>query len=238
MNKHFKITFRLASPVIFIDPPLFDAMIARCWADDYAGNKTQFERLYIPDDKMLDFSAMPIERHYDGYFLASQMFGLGDHEQVLHKRKKWEDQFDHLADFGKRKRKVNVQSGQYKSYELPRVAHTFECVHPELPWSPFGHVWFHFVGNEEKVRHLIDAHLVGIGKDVMTGKGDFSEYIVESAREDFDPIRMRPIPANAIKSGFKMIQVGEMIKSRFMPSAPPYWDSKRAIRCVIIEKKG
>ncbi len=237
MNDHFKITFRLASPVIYIDPPLFDAMIARCWVDDETERETEFERLYIPENELLNFSAMPIMKHKDGYFLASQMFGKGDREEVFPKRKKWEDEYDYLADFGRHKRKVNVQSGQYKSYELPRVAHTFESAHPQLPWSPFGHVWFYFVGDDREIVRLINNHLVGIGKDVNTGKGSFSDYLIESVSEEFDAIRMRPIPADTLKSGFKMLRPGETMVSRLMPPSPPYWDSKRAVRCSMIIKK-
>lgn len=234
MNEHYQITFRLASPVVFTDPPLFDAMIALCWAHDQE-KQDRFDRLSIPENELLDFSAMPIAKSEHGYFLASQMFGAGDHEQVIYKRKKWEDAHDHLADFGKHKRKVRITAATYKSYELPYVMHTFESPHPNLAWSPFGHVWFYFVGECGKVLQLIDKHLVGIGKSVYTGKGAFSDLIIEKLNTEFVPERMRPVPVESFKGGF-MMKTGKSVKFKFMPPSPPYWDSRRAVRHVMVSE--
>jgi hypothetical protein len=165
------------------------------------------------------------------------MFFAGDHEQVIYKRKKWEDEHDHLADFGKRKRKVGIQAGTYKSYELPYVTHIFDSPHPQLKWSPFGYVWFYFIGQAGEVLRLIDKYLVGIGKSAYTGKGAFSDFVIEKVDAEFDDIRMRPVPVDAIKGGFKMIKSGEAMMSRLMPPSPPYWDSRRVTRCVMITKK-
>lgn len=218
----YKITFRLTSKCVFIHRPMFDGLIAACYQKKHFPNQPQ--RLTIPDSEMIDFSGMPIKQR-DDYFLVSWMFFKERSEEVQYKRKKWDDKHDHIAGFGGKRKRIDVQRGRYKSYQLPRVANYFEST-DDLEYSPFGHVWFYFESDDlDEAINLIDDHLIGIGKDVHRGRGAYSEYVIKQIDKPFIAEEMRPVPCRSQNIKDQRLEL--------MTYKPPYWDVSKATYCIV-----
>jgi CRISPR type IV-associated protein Csf3 len=241
MSKHYRITFRLAAPCVFIDRPIFDSILAYAlWREE---NPTAAQKLSYTDEEVEAFNAMlreklPLAWSEHGYPLASLLQFESVNEEIAYKRKKWDAQHDSYADFGKHKRQVRVNGGQYKSYELPRVTNIFASPHKTLPFSQFGHVWFDFVsGDVVRVRELLDGYVAGIGKDVQQGKGRWSEYCIEEIAEPFVPCMMRPVPESSMTKEelTALLNAGRKVSTRLMAWRPPYWDARQAVVCVLAE---
>ncbi len=226
----YKITFRLAAPCVFIDRPIFDSILAYALWREQEPNAPQ--KLSYTEKETAVFNAMlrdrlPLRWHEDGYPLASLLFFEERREQIDVKRKKWDAAHDDYADFGKQKRQIRVNAGAYKSYEIPRVANIFASPHGTLPFSPFGHVWFYFVSDDvARVRYLLDNFIAGIGKDIGTGKGRWSEYVIEERPEPFVAEKMRPVP-------MRFLGNREQANVRLRTWKPPYWDGRGAELCLI-----
>ena len=236
---HFRLTFRLTAPCVFIDRPMLDGILAYalwCEREPHAPQKLSYTTEEITAFQTMLREHLPLAWSEHGYPLASHLLWNERHEQIAMKRKKWENDHDHLAGFGKTVRKVKVDSGAYKSYELPRVANTFDSPHPTLPFSPFGHVWFNFVSADvERVCALLDRHIAGLGKDVSQGQGAWSEYVVEEVQEPFIPCMMRPVPQSSMTKEelTALLNAGRKVSTRLMAWRPPYFDGREAVVCVM-----
>lgn len=204
----------MATAISFTDIPTFDGLIAYAFARDKSKGKPNFTKQYIPDNELIDFSEMPIKMHPDGFFLASQMMydEAKATESIERWRKRWYNKEERLADFGKNKRKVDVQRGEFKSYDMPiRLVSV-----PE--------VWFIFESeNIQFVETLISKYIFGIGKKRTIGHGEIEGFnICEVTNEKI----IRPIPLR-----FKKSEVGGLLK--LCTWHPPYWDVSKAEICII-----
>lgn len=202
----YKITFNLKSPVSFIDLPTFDGVLAWCYMKDKYGIVEQ--KLTI--DNVESFEDMPLCKHPDGYFIASWM--QYDKAKAIEYtgswKKRWANQHDHLADFGKKVKKVRINAGEFKSYDMPVVLQNIKTV------------WFYFASdNIERVRYLVANHLWGIGKKTAQGYGEVESFQIEEI--EYNPFLsevIRPIPVN--ESDLANLQ---KLSVRLMGFRPPYW---------------
>jgi hypothetical protein len=135
-------------------------------------------------------------------------------ETVQRWRKRWDQRHEALADFGKNKRKVDVQRGEFKSYDMPiRIV-----VVPE--------VWFIFESdNVPEVERLVAKHIFSIGKKRTVGHGEIAGFSIEPCSDKI----IRPIP-ECLCSGAS----GDV---RFCTWKPPYWDVSNAEKCVVTSIK-
>lgn len=186
MSDFHQITFEMATPLCFIDRPIFDALIVYCWMKEKYGHIPV--KLELPPEKLSSFPGLPIDYHLDGYPLSSMMLFFKDLEYEGSWKKRWASRHDALADFKKSKRKVHTGKGALKSYDMPLPLHNIKTV------------WFYFQGDAKKVEYLIKRHLTGIGKKISQGFGFFKGFEIKpAARQTFDDILLRPIPvASAI----------------------------------------
>ncbi len=219
----YKVTFQLRTPVCFIDRPLFDAMIAYAYAREYLGNKFK-QGLNYDESELIDFEAMPITKHPDGYFLASWMFWDSEKEIEFTGswKKRWANEYDHLADFGKQKRKVRINAGPYKSYDMPINLHTI----PE--------VWFYFESdNVSEVARLLEKWIYGIGKKRSQGYGEIRDYQIEEEdnMEWHDGV-LRPVPIT--EEQFNQLMKSDNVKVgvTYTGYRPPYWLPSNQGYCV------
>lgn len=204
----------MASAISFTDLPTFDGLIAYAYAREKMQGKPIVTRQYIPDEELIDFSEMPIKKHPNGYFMASQMMYDEQKatESVERWRKRWHNKHESLADFGQNKRKVDVQRGEFKSYDMPiRLVSV-----PE--------VWFLFESDDiQEVENLVTKYIFGIGKKRTVGHGEIDGFsICETTNEGI----IRPIPLR-----FREGNEGGMIK--LCTWHPPYWDVSKAEICLI-----
>ena len=214
----YKITFQLATPVSFIDRPTFDGILAYAYARELNAGKPEFTKQSFSETELIDFSKMPIAMHPDGYFMASQLMYNEScaRETVQRWRKRWDQKNERFADFGKNKRKIDVQRGEFKSYDMPiRLV-----VVPE--------VWFVFESNNvHEVERLVAKHVFSLGKKHTVGHGEISGFNITEVNEDI----IRPIPFRLLNNCDKDTEI------RFCTFAPPYWDVSKADKCAITSIK-
>lgn len=211
----YKITFNLKTAVSFIERPTFDGVLAWCYMKEKYGIVEQ--KLTIENQE--SFEDMPIIQHPDGYFIASWM-QFNEQKAVEFTgswKKRWANQHDHLADFGKKVSKVRINAGDYKSYDMPIVLQNIK------------QVWFYFASTDiERVRQLVSKHLWGIGKKTAQGYGEIEGFEIESI--DYDPFLtkvLRPIPVkNEDLKNLTNLNV------RMMGFRPPYWLPENQTYCL------
>lgn len=209
----------MKTPICFIDRPIFDAIIAYCYAREFLGNRFKQALNY---DNLIDFEAMPIKKHKDGYFIATWMMWEKEIEYQGSWKKRWANEHDRIADFGKQKRKIRVNAGQFKSYDMPINLH-------HIP-----KVWFYFdSSNVDEVRRLIDKWIFGIGKKTSQGYGEFSSYVIEKSDYKFTSERCRPVPVSEDQFLQMMKNPEQNIQVQYTGYRPPYWLPKNQTYCLV-----
>ena len=205
--------------VAFQQQIMFDGLLAYAYVQEHGTSDDKgIGKLSIQTP--FDFSGMPIECHKDGYYSGSWMFYNKDKasKQVQTSLKKWDEQHDYMADFGKAQRAVQIDKGEFKTTQIPIQVLTV----PE--------VWFFFrSGNVSEVHRLIEKHIAGIGKKVSRGHGFFSSFVIEElAKNPFGEI-IRPIPVT--EAEVRQIQAGA--KYEYCAWTFPYWETTNFQMCRV-----
>lgn len=209
---NYKIIFQIKTPIAFSDNIMFDGLIAYAFAQE--SKRVNNGRLSFSKDEMIDFSKMPILMDSDSkYFMASWMFYEKDNliEHLGSWKKRWANEDDEYADFGKNIRKVRINNADFKSYNMPiRLVDVPKC-------------WFYFQSNNlSEVERLIKTYIVGLGKKVSQGNGIIDSFeIVELENNPFDEI-VRPIPTDKPNAN-----------TQFIGFRPPYWLPENQGHCLI-----
>jgi hypothetical protein len=152
--------------------------------------------------------------------MASRMF-WDETKAVEHTqrwRKRWANQHDEIADFGKQIRKVRISAGEFKSYDMPLRVVAIE------------NVWFYFQSESmQEVDRLVRKWIYFLGKKRSQGYGEISFFNIEKAEFDFSKI-FRPIPAESFQHD---LQKFENIEIRYCAWKPPYWLPENFAQCVV-----
>jgi CRISPR type IV-associated protein Csf3 len=223
----YKITFKLNTPVSFIDIPTFDGILAYAFVrESFEKKKIPFVRL--PDTDIIDFSEMPVNMHPDGYFIASSMsFEKNTLEDMQHWRKRWDQKNQHIADCGGKARQYEQVRGQFKSYDV-RIA---TKIIPEC-------CFFFQSDNIESVEKLVAKWIHFIGKKRAQGYGEIDHFTIEDTDFDFNTI-YRPIPKKFVSDQllFNELTVNKRtIKFMYCAWKPPYWLPENFEECIICTK--
>lgn len=210
----YKIEFILKSPVSFTVVPTFDALLAWCYMKDKYGYVEQ--KLDIAESEMETFEDMPLVRHKDGYFMASWLCFDKSIEAISSWKKRWDNCHDSRVQF-KGVRKVRINAGEFKSYDMPLVTHKIDKC------------WFYFISEDvDRVRVLVSNYLFGIGKKTSQGFGEIESFsIQESLENPFDGI-CRPIPVK-----FEDLKDFNSIKTIRLGYKPPYWLPSNQVACFM-----
>lgn len=211
----YKVTFYFRTPVLQTQPPMFDGLLAKLWVLENLPPE-QHGRKNIPVNEIIDFSdKLPIV-YKNGIPQASEMFWHKDQSvnDIVRYRKKWEQRYDHLANFGKKKAQVSVMRGEFKSYDIPYQATAMLLA------------WFYFesenINEVERMLHLLN----GIGKKANIGGGEIKKFEIETTDEvSFDTDILRPIPIRLRPDIVRKIQ--------FRAWKPPYWLPENMEACYV-----
>ena len=213
MNNIYEIKLKINSPISFMmqELPCFDSIIAFCV---YQDNKIKSDFHTPHGNEVIDYP-LPIEKHESGIYLSSMMMFDEFVESCDSWKKRWENRFDHISDFGKAKRRVHTGSGKYKSYNMPVVINSI------------GEVSFVFKGNKKEVERLINKHLYGIGKKVNTGFGWFDSFEIKECKKSKQYlIYYRPLNKEFVdhKDFMKVFPFKfKKIRKTYGGFYPPYW---------------
>ncbi len=208
----YKITFKLLSPICFVDRPIFDGIIAYAYAKENLKEKF-YQKLNIDD--IIDFSKMPIKMHQKGYFISSQMFFDENINFIGSWKKRWESKYDFLV--GDKSRKIRTSQGYFKSFNIP------------LNLFSIPEVYFYFdTYNLEEIKFLIDKHIAFLGKKGSQGYGLIDYYEIEISNIDFENNILRPIPK-------KFVNLNDIkdYSIKFTAWKPPYWLPDNFDECVV-----
>jgi hypothetical protein len=175
----YKITFDMKSPVCYYEPPVFDAILSYCAYQDRRG----LADYHTPVGGEVVEIELPLLKHDLGFYMASYMFSDEIIEGMDSWKKRWANQYDHLVDFGKAKRRIDAGSGKFKQYSIPLVTNSCE------------NAWFYFDGDAGEVERLAGDHLFGFGKKTAIGFGWFSGFEIEESGEA-DMVWFRPLPVD------------------------------------------
>jgi CRISPR type IV-associated protein Csf3 len=216
----YKISFKMKTPICFIDKPMFDAIVAYCYAREVLGKHFK-QALHLRNAELLDFSKMPLKMYNDKYFIATWMFWDKEIEYSGSWKKRWASQHDSIADFQGKKRKVRVAAGRFKSYDVP------------LPLHNIPEVWFYFDSDDvARVRYLIEKWLFGIGKKTSQGYGEYDSYCIEKDNYDFARNLDRPIPISK-NEAIKLMSKQNRLKVKYTGYKPPYWLPDNHGWCIV-----
>jgi hypothetical protein len=129
-----------------------------------------------------------------------------------------------VADFGKKTRKINVTSGEFKSYRVPINLHQHRFV------------YFYFdTENLELVEHLVSNHLPAIGKKRGSGYGEIESFKIEKIEYNpFEENVIRPIPVEKIENLQEFaVKFGGNFISRYTAYKPPYHQNQNFTDCFM-----
>lgn len=210
---NYKITFKLKTPVAVSDTIMFDGLVAYAFAQE--SSKFNNGRLSISKDDMIDLTKMPIvyNKEEDYFFASWMLYDVdGAVEHLGSWKKRWANENDEYADFGKNIRKVRINNADYKSYNMPiRLVDLGEC-------------YFYFQSNDvDEVRRLIETHIVGLGKKVSQGNGVIESFEIEESEYMFDNI-IRPMPITKLTPN---------VVTRYIGFKPPYWLPENQKECIV-----
>jgi len=182
MDITYKIKFKMSSPIAYTDIPIFDSIISYAVYQKYFRKNTDIKTSNGSEINKNIEKLIPIKKHKLGFYLCS--YGIIEKKEIsIDKwRKRWNSRHDFLSYFGKAKRKVNIGSGYYKSYDMPIVINSVD------------NIVFYFIGDKNKIKELVD-YIVGIGKKVKAGFGWFSSFEITIAeKEEQKYLLFRPLP--------------------------------------------
>lgn len=211
----YKITFELASPISFLEKPVFDSLLAYCYMREKLGGFEQ--KLDLLHEECIDFpSLLPLKSKESAgakYSIASWMFW--EESQCKEFQESYKKRFDFYNDsvlhFNGKTEKIAIDKGEFKSYDIPFTVYS-------IP-----RVWFFFESEEvSDVIFLLKKHLMGIGKKTAYGFGRIKSFLLQECEEDPFVRIIRPIPAEQPTPD-----------TRFCGFRPPYWARINQRHCYV-----
>lgn len=210
----------MISPVVFIDYPVFDSILAYCVYQ----SKRKIADVKSPSgSEIIDFE-LPLARHKDfGFYLCSYAMPVPV-EGTDFWSKRWDSEHDFIADFKKAKRRVNIASGKSKSFLIPVVTQSFTKL------------YFYFDGDPDAVSFYIRNYLVGIGKKVAMGFGWYSEFRIDKIEPSANYCLVRPLPLDFLENNLCEL-AGLSIEQGFGSWKLPYWKAEYQEKILIPKLK-
>lgn len=186
-------TGKVATTDLFL--PL-DSILAETWIYENHPEVLEISQSSIKPEELI-VAELPFEKRGEGdkwYWACSFACGKPKAEERIY----WHKRFDFdlgikYIDFGNRRGKVDVKSGQYKNYRMPIITYLI----PKLEW--------YAVGDRAEIERLLSG-VTHIGKKRSQGFGRVSRWTVKEWPEDLSSLRAIPDPE------------GEEMGIR-----PPYW---------------
>ncbi len=186
---NYKITIEFGSSLIFDHIPTFDGLLAYAAVREELGQEGMKSATSLTAEE-IEWSngLIPLRQDERGVFMASWLlWDENAHAQGgVSWKKRFEEKHSHLVDFGGKRRKVKINAGQFKSYNVPMTTHSIR------------QGWFFFQTDDlDRVINLFDTHICGLGKKRSQGYGDIVGYDIRPI--DYDPFSgtvIRPVPTD------------------------------------------
>lgn len=203
-----RITARLRTPVLSdATLPLDGILLSQAMREAY-GPQDRTVSGALDTNTLVD---LPLERRGNGttwWYACSFAHWRGTvAEGTDHWNKRFDNQHSDLVDFRRKRGKVIVEQGRYKSYHMPVFYRHALCVS-----------WY-AVGDAERIAELLKTMLF-IGKKTSQGWGraawDIEPWHADWSEWNTDGRQMRPLPAD---------------EGVLMGIRPPYWLPEHQVQC-------
>jgi len=169
--------------------------------------------IQIQEHELLSTDGLPIVSE-KGIFQSSIMSNENGVQDVIKFRKRFRGNMASLAGFSGRKKKVRINNGQFKSYDLPFATQFIS------------EGSFVFKSEDLKLVKFLMDNVFGIGKKRNRGVGKIRSYSITES----DKKIQRPVP---IKETDLLNFKGE-IKATFQTWKPPYFHSPNNSFCEMV----
>lgn len=179
-QNHCKIIIKMSSPFASVDGVVpFDAILGAAVLQDlFDEHESRFgpgRWKGMPDTVWKD-PPLPLAKHItsEGRKFYCASFGLHDGvSSISGWKKRWDEQYDDIVDFGSRQPRLRYKEGYFKSYSMPLVLWATE------------EIVFYARGWTDEIRRLLSTHISKIGKKCSQGYGRVSKIVVEEVDEDW-----------------------------------------------------
>ena len=215
----FIVDLTMGSPIAFTNSLAFDGILAFCVAKDLLGEDFHLTQ-GLPAHELVEFS-LPLEERgiTKRYYACSVAQCEEKTEHLARYRKRWDERYDDVVDFGGKQERVWHKGGQFKSVNMPLVYVAIPCVR------------FFCFGNMAETKRLMEKHLVCIGKMASHGYGkimrmDFSQVSIDISCIDCVKMLMRNIPIEELAG---MGLVAE--ETQYVSYRAPYWSPANFAEC-------
>lgn len=200
---------------IFLDAILYHAWFMKHYPDIFRGT--------LENNIDIGHIGLPLRQLDDHRYAASVGFykQYGIQTEYWNKKPNAHGKFgQEYIDFGNKRGKVDISSGNYKAYRMPEIIRLV------------GDVVFFAYGTKSKIEELL-SYMTHIGKKTSIGWGRVREWIVEPIEEDYTTIcpygLARPI---------EIEKANEEVKRRAytvqdIAVRPAYWDYKNVETCFV-----
>lgn len=199
---------------LFLDAILYHAWFAKNHPDIYRGTLPQCDIGHI---------GLPLKRFNDGTHASSVGFyeQRGIQTEYWHKKPSAYGRLgSEYIDFGNKRGKINVSSGEYKAYRMPEVIRIVS------------NVTFYAFGTKSKIEDLLN-YIHHIGKKSSIGWGRVKEWVVEEIENDYTSVSpyglARPIPVNVANQEER----NAAYTIQRIAIKPPYWNHRNVKECYV-----
>lgn len=218
-HDNLKITFQMTSPIggslpwISLDSILAYAVLADLLGPDVTDYSSPRANELVP-------IPIPVEERgeQDKRYYAASLGIFEAPEAVSHYRKRWDERYDDLVEFGpKRAAKVQIDGLHFKARDLPLVYRTCD------------RLTFYVSGNQQETERLLKEHITHVGKLRGHGWGRIGQIDIEPMAYDWscwqDGKPTRPVPV----SGDDRPE----LSVSYCGFRPPYWAPQNQTMCWV-----
>ncbi len=213
----YKLHVTFYSPCVFYHRPILDSILSYCLQRESQNHLGYFagtwrDREFVGVDRLPEVLAF-----YEEIPLTTQLqYDENTPVYMDSWKKRFEPKYQHLADFGDAKRRINTSSGQYRSYNMP------------LPAKVIQKGWFGFIGDGDRVLDLMNRWIWAIGKKPSEGFG-----VIEGMNlrqwdvKEIEVLSRRPVPMEIAQTlGLRGVE-------QYCAWRPPYWGRRNHARCLV-----
>jgi CRISPR type IV-associated protein Csf3 len=222
MFKNFKVIAHMASPVCVTDFIILDGVISAAIAKKLNGDNYYCGANICGTKETIDeWLNKVLDKQYGVYCTS---IGLGDSKEYISSWcKRWDDKNDDMVKFkGKGKQRIDIGSGNFKSYHMPLVIKSYK------------NITFYVRGDMENVKELLENYIYYLGKKSSQGYGQIRKWEFKEVEQDWsiwkDNKPMRPIPGLQCQ---EYIKVGKDLNLQECAIIPPYWRQDYRELCVM-----
>jgi CRISPR type IV-associated protein Csf3 len=211
-KENLQVDLNFLSPIAYIDDIALDGILSYFSISNIISDLGLCPQscLPFPDGIQIDIP-LPFEKRGTEKKYWSCSFGIPEKQRtsITKWRKRWDEENDHMVDFGKKAKRVDHKSSHFKAYDMPLVLQDVEKLS------------FYCFANKEELKRLVQQ-IQFVGKKRTQGFGRIKNYNIFPIKNDWSEKKegkyTRAIPFQ--KGNLEKGMYGTFKKCGYYP---PYW---------------